>query len=432
MNFHTQFVCDRMSSLRVKTLESSKAILERYWKPRPREIRVPLNQALGSALAKDTVAKIDVPPFDRSAVDGYAVRSSDTFGAGEDSPIRLTCIGGLRAGRWPRTSLRAGQCMEIDTGAPMPKGADSVVAAEYATTDGRYVCIQRAVAPGENVATRGSDIRRGDRIARRGEVVTVADIGAFAAVGIDRVEVYARPRVAIISSGAELVKLGQRCGRGKIYDVNGPALCEAVRACGAEPVYLGIARDESRSIAKLIRKGLLTCDVVLFSGGTSAGAGDIAPKVVDRLGKPGVLVHGLAMKPGKPTFIALVRRKPIFGLPGYPVSALMVFDQLVAPYLRRLGGLPPIKPAKVRARLKSKILSARGRRELVPVKLTRGKEGLLAEPIFKDSGAITSLSLADGYIDVPLEREIIGEGEEVEVTLFRGEIHAQGSGSNWV
>ncbi|MDI6884490.1 MAG: molybdopterin-binding protein [Hadesarchaea archaeon] len=379
---------------------------------------MPLDGALGRVLAEDLVSKVDVPPFDRATYDGYAVRASDTFGAGEDSPRELTLVGQLWAGTWPKRRLRARECIEIATGAPMPNGSNAVVMVEHAIAKGKKVSVYRAVAPGENVTERGSDIRRRQRVARAGKRLTLADLGALAAVGVAGVRVFFKPKVAIISSGGELAKPGERLRPGMVYDVNGPALSVAVEACGAEPVYLGITPDRAPAIKALVRKGLKSCDLVLISGGSSAGAGDIVPKVVGGMGKPGVIVHGLAQKPGKPTFIAVVKGKPVFGLPGYPVSALMVFDQLVAGYLRELSGAPRPQRSIVRAKLAARVLSARGRRELVPVRLAKRGREVLVEPILKGSGAITSLSAADGYIEVPLERELIDEGEIVEVKLF--------------
>lgn len=407
--------------LRVRTLEDACATLEKHWKPSPGVIQAPPAEALGRSLAEDVVSEIDVPPFNRSALDGYVVRAADTFGAEEDSPVRLSCIGRLAAGEWYKGRLRRGLCLEISTGAPIPSGGDAVVGIEQTIADGRDIYIHRAVAPSENIAQRGSDIKKGEKIARRGEVLTLADMGALVSAGVRYVKVYVRPRVGVISSGDELIEVGKRLRMGKIYDTNGPVLCEMVKMCGAVPVYLGVAPDSPTQIRRFIMKALPSSDVVLLSGGSSAGAGDIIPWVVDQMGEPGVIVHGLAMKPGKPTFIAVLRGKPIFGLPGYPVSALMVFDQLVAPYLRRLSGLPSMKRAKIRARLTSKLLSARGRREFVPVKLIRKGEEFFAEPILKGSGAITSLSQADGYIDVPIEQEIVERGEFVEVFLFGGD-----------
>ena len=406
--------------LRVRALEETRVAFEKCWRPRPHLIDVPLDGASGHVLAEDIVSKVDVPPFDRAIFDGYAVRASDTFGAGEDSPIPLTRVGTLPAGTWPRIRLRRGQCIEVATGAPIPKGADAVVMVEHTVTRGKIINIYRAVSPGENVAKRGSDIRRGTKIMRSGKKITSTSIGLLAAAGIKRVKVYKPPRVAVISSGAELAKPGKRLKRGQIYDVNGPAISDAVRACGALPEYLGIAPDHASEIKRLVKKGLSSCDVVIISGGSSAGKGDVVPAAVDSLSEPGVLVHGLAMKPGKPTFLAVVQGKPVFGLPGYPVSALMMFDQLVAPYLRYMGGLPLAERKVERARLSTRILSARGRKQLVPVKLKRKTGELWAKPILKGSGAITALSEADGYIEVPLEVEIIDEGKVVEVVLFGG------------
>lgn len=406
--------------LKAKTLEKALGRLEKYWKPRPKVIEVPLASAGGLILAEDVVSKMDIPPFDRAAVDGYAVHASDTFGAREDSPVPLKCVGRLPAGTWSRVKLRAGQCFEIATGAPLPNGPDAVVMVEYAVAHKDVVNIHRAVAPGENIAKRGSELKRGAKVLRAGQRLSPPSIGTLAAVGIKTVKVRGRPKVAVISTGAELRPSGSKLGRGQIYDVNGPTICRAVEECGGEAEYLGIAGDQPSQIAGLVKKGLSSSDAVVISGGSSAGAGDIVPSIVDRLGRPGVIVHGLALKPGKPTFIAVVRSKPVFGLPGYPVSALIIFDQLVAPQLRRMASLPPLERKTVRAKLSMKILSARGRREFVPVELVHEGDGVRARPILKGSGAITALSAADGYIEVPLEEEIIEEGKMVRVMLFGG------------
>jgi molybdenum cofactor synthesis domain-containing protein len=408
--------------LRVMTLEETSSELTKHWKPQPKAINLPLSKAGGRVLAEDVFSKIDVPPFDRAAMDGYAIRAIDTFAAVEDRPIHLKFVGRLLAGNWsPRIHLHAGECIEIATGAPMPMGADAVVMVEHAMAREKTVDVYRAVAPGENVARRASEIKRGATVLRAGKRLTPSSIGTLAAIGEKMANVYKRPRVAVISSGAELRTPGSKLGRSQVYDVNGPTICRAVEDCGGETEYLGIARDQPSQIIKLVKKGISSSDIVIISGGSSAGSGDIVPSVVDSLGKPGVIVHGLALKPGKPTFVAVVRGKPVFGLPGYPVSALIVFDQLVAPYLRTIASLPPIQRKIVQATLSTKILSARGRREFVPVQLVRGSEGLNARPILKGSGAITALSAADGYIEVPLEEEIVREGELVKVVLF-GEI----------
>lgn len=407
--------------LRVMTLEEASGELKKHWRPQPNAINLPLDNAGGLVLADDVVSKIDVPPFDRAAVDGYAIRAVDTFAAGENHPIGLKFVGKLMAGNWPRFKLNPGECIEIATGAPIPMGADAVVMVEHAMARKKTIDVYRAVAPGENVARRASEIKRGAVVLSAGKLLFPPSIGTLAAIGTKIVKVYKRPRVAVISSGAELRAPGSKLGRGRVYDVNGPTICRAIEECGGEAEYLGITKDQPSQIAKLVKIGLSSSDVVVVSGGSSAGSGDIVPSVVDSLGKPGVIIHGLALKPGKPTFVAVVRGKPVFGLPGYPVSALIVFDQLVAPYLRLMADLPPIKRKIVQATLSTKILSARGRREFVPVQLVRESEGLIARPILKGSGAITALSAADGYIEVPLEVEIVSEGESVKVVLF-GEV----------
>jgi putative molybdopterin biosynthesis protein len=310
--------------------------------------------------------------------------------------------------------------MEISTGAPLPKGADSVVMVEHAAAMGNSVSIYRAVSPGENVAQKGSEIKRGAVILKAGQKLTPSMLGTIAAVGFRKVKVFRKPRVAVISTGAELKPPGSRLRRGQVYDVNGPTICSAVEECGGEARYWGIVPDRKSQIAGLVGRALLSSDLVLISGGSSAGAGDVVPAAVNSLGRPGVVVHGLALKPGKPTFIAVVRGKPIFGLPGYPVSALMIFYKLVTPYLRELAGLPPLEEKTALAKLSKKVLSARGRQEFIPVKLMRKRGELTATPILKGSGAITSLSTADGYFEVPLEKEIVHEGEIVRVSLLRG------------
>ncbi len=408
---------------RVVTLEEAKAALNRKWRARPRDALLPVSSSFGRVISSDVFSKVDVPPFDRATFDGYAVLASDTFGAAENSPVELKLSGSVMAGTWPKARVSSGSCVEIATGAPLPSGADAVLMSEYVVTQGKKVSVYRPISPGENISRRGSDIKKGQAVLRKLTRLTKIDIAVLAAVGVKKIKARRKPRVAIISSGSELVEPGKKLLPGQIYDVNSSSLIEAVRACGAEPVFIGIARDNAAAIRAAIEKGLRASDIVLISGGTSVGAGDISPRVINEMGKPGIIVHGLAMKPGKPAFIAVVKGKPIFGLPGYPVSALMVFDQLVADYLHGLSGVLREKLNIVVAKLSSRFISARGRKELVPVKLAEKGGQQLAEPILKGSGAITSLSTADGYIEIPLEREIVEEGETVEVKLFEGLHH---------
>ncbi|MEM4201832.1 MAG: molybdopterin-binding protein [Candidatus Hadarchaeum sp.] len=399
-------------------MEEAKAALSKFWRPKTSNVFISVSQAVGRVSSSVVRSRIDVPPFDRATYDGFAVRASDTFGAAENSPIELKLVGKVEAGTWPRMHLRPGSCAEITTGAPMPRGADAVVMSEYAVLGSASVTIYRAVSPWENVTKRGSDIKKGQIVVRRLKRLDLFDAAVLAAVGVKKIMVRERPKVSVISTGSELVEPGKRLRLGKIYDVNTTSLSESVKACGAEPVFLGIIPDRFSAIRAAVSKGIKVADVVLISGGSSVGAGDLTPQAIASLGKPGVIVHGIAMKPGKPTFIAVVKNKPIFGLPGYPVSALMVFDQLVADFLHELSGIPRNRQSVVQAKLAAKLLSARGRRELVPVKLVEKDGQKLAEPILKGSGAITSLSTADGYIEVPLEREMVDEGESVDVKLF--------------
>lgn len=406
--------------LRVVTLEDACSRLEEHWQPRPRVVEVTLGDAAGRVLAGDVRSEIDIPPFDRAAYDGYAVHALDTFGASENTPVKLTRRGELRAGERPELKVDEQECVEIATGAFLPEGADAVVMVEYANVNGDKVEVHRPVAPGENVTRQGSEARRGSKVLEVRRVITPPVLGTLAAAGVDRVKVYASPSVAVISTGDELVKPGSSLGSGQVYDVNGLTICGAVRRSGGKPTYLGVVEDDVSKVREALEEGLSKHDVVIISGGSSMSARDIVPEAVAGLDDSGVLVHGLAQKPGKPTLVAVAQGKPIFGLPGYPVSALMVFDQLVAPYLRRLSGLPSRRREILRAKLTTKILSARGRRELIPVSLRRENKVLLADPIRKGSGAITSLAKADGYISVPEEEEIVDEGTEVGVMLLGG------------
>ncbi len=404
--------------LQVVDLEEAKRILEKHWCPVPRAALVPLDEAFGSVLAEDVASPIDVPPFDRAAYDGFAVRASDTFGADGGQPRNLKLAGKVMAGTWLKKKINRKECVEITTGAPMPRGADAVVMAENATVENGTVLVRRAVSPSENVSERGSDIKSGKIVATKGKILNIRDIGAIAAVGVGRVRVISKPKVAIISTGSEILEPGSKLKPAKIYDSNGFTLSQAVKSCGCEAVRLGIVADRPAAIRVILKKALDECDAVLISGGTSAGSGDIVPEIVGKIGKPGVIVHGLSLKPGKPTFIGVAGGKPIFGLPGYPVSALMVFDKLVAPYLSKMAGIEVRGQIKIQARLSGKIISARGRTELVPVKLEFGKGGLKTSPLLKGSGSIVSLTSADGYIEIPRQQELVEEGEVVEVKLF--------------
>lgn len=393
----------------VRIEEASSALYSRF-KPLYRQEKVALSDALGRVLGVDIKAPMDVPPFDRASMDGYATRAADTYGASEGKPVSLKSLGYIAAGTPSKIVITAGKCSGIATGAPMPKGANCVVMVEHAEKSDGEIRISRPAHPGENVMRAGADIRKGEKILAKGTVLTPRETGVLAALGIDAVKVLARPRVAIISTGTELVEPGEPLVPGKIYDVNARSITDVVKGQGCIPEFLGVARggDELWRLLKGTRH-----DVVITTGGTSVGEEDVSRAVIEKLGE--VLVHGLAVKPGKPTLLADIRGKPFIGLPGYPTSALVVFYVLVAPFLRHLAGLPRLEPRKIRARLASRVFSARGRREYLPVSVANG----LASPILKGSGAITTLAGADGFVEIPERVEILEEGSEVDVVLFQ-------------
>ena len=394
-------------------------MLERHFKPRPLGVEVVgLESAWGRVLARDVAAPIDVPQFDRAAFDGYAVRSSDVAGADEHRPVELRVIGRVEAGEVPSFEVGPGEAAEVATGALIPRGADAVVMVEYAREEEGRVEVYRSVAPGENVYKAGSDVALGEVVLRRGTVLGYREIGVLASLGIERIEVYVRPRVAVVSTGNELVRPGAELELGKVYDVNTYSLSAAIRESGGVPIPMGVVPDEPSRIREVLERALEECDVVVTSGSTSAGAGDVMYELLDELGEPGVLVHGLKVKPGKPTIIAVCRGKPVFGLPGYPLSALIAYKVVADPVIRGISGYPRERKARVRARISASFVPERGRVNLVPVSLVaRGRE-LYAYPLVKGSGAISSLLLADGFVVVPEDVAFVERGDVYEVLLF--------------
>ncbi len=402
------------------TIEQAHSELYKHFKPQPASIdEVLTSDSIGRTLAQDVTAQIDVPGFDRAAMDGFAVIAEDTFGADDDNPKRLRIVGRCEAGQEISVLTKKGEAVEISTGAPVPRGADAVVMVEHTRLADSEVEIFRPVVPGENIAAAGSDIMAGELVLRRGETITPREIGVLAALGAEKVKVFRKPRVAILSTGNELLPPGAALAYAKVYDINASAIAASVVECGGEPVNLGIVPDDPAIMESKLRQALQEADMVLTSGSTSAGAGDLIYRIIDNLGKPGVLVHGISVKPGKPALVAVVDGRPLIGLPGYPTSALMIFHALVAPVLRTMSGLARRAMVVLDAKLAFKTMSAKGRRELLPVHLTRTATGeYLAYPTTGGSGAISSFSLSDGFIDIPDTVEFLEEGEPVKVNLF--------------
>ncbi len=380
--------------------------------------RVAVNEALGRVLAENVSAEVDSPPFDRSIVDGYAVNSADVYGASEASPVRLRVIGEVKIGTPPEIIVDSGSAARISTGAVIPRGADAVVMVEYTKELEKYVLIYRAVAPGENVSTAGSDAARGDVILRRGKMITPREIAALVGIGINIVRVYRRPRVAVYSVGDELVKNSHELRPGKVIDVNGPALTSLAAECGADARYYGILPDDYKTILHALSQVLANHDVVITSGSTSAGYGDVIYKVFSDLGR--VLIHGLNVRPGKPTVIGLSNNgKLLIGLPGFPLSAMIIFNVIVRPILVKMSGVLELEEWRtLRARFPFRMEAGGGKTEYIPVQIVETSTGLSAYPLLIGSGSTTALAISDGFITVSEERQFIEEDEEVQVTLF--------------
>jgi molybdopterin molybdotransferase len=405
------------------SLEETRRILRDALPERVREGRlgarpVGLAEAVGGVLDEAVTSAEELPPFDRSIMDGYAVRAQDTYGASEGLPAYLQVVGEVRMGEAAELSLSHQECASIPTGGMLPGGSDAVVMVEHTQPWGEgSIEVLRPVAPGDNIVRRSSDVAAGDRVLPAGHRVRPQDVSALAGLGIEEVMVR-RPRVGVLSTGGELVSHTSALAPGQIRDMNSPALRAAARALGAEPIDLGLVEDDTEALRGALERGLAEADIVLASGGTSVGVEDVIPEVIDSLGSPGVLVHGLAVKPGKPVVIALVGDVPVFGLPGHPTSCLVIFRELVAPLIRAATGAGDERAAPVRARLSRNCPSQAGREEFVPVVLEQQDAGWEASPITRPSSLISGLLRADGLVRVPASAEGLYAGDEVEVERF--------------
>jgi putative molybdopterin biosynthesis protein len=404
------------------SLDKAMQILEQQFNAKPVGVeQFSLSQAHQRVLAKDIKAPLNVPPFNRATVDGYAVKARDTFGADEEHPITLKLRGRVTIGEMPEIVVEEKTTVGIVTGAPLPSGADAVVMVEYTIQKNNFVSIYHPVSKEENVMETGSDICKGETIIKKNQTLSSRDIGVLAALGFTKVDVYKRPRVAVISTGTEIVEPGEPLPLGKIYDINAYTISAAVQECGGQPLNFGIIPDEIDELKAVLKKALNSADIVMTSGGVSVGPMDVVPKVLNMLGEPGVIVSGIAIKPGKPTTIAIVDGKPIFSLPGHPTSSLLLFHILVRSIILKMAGRRRETPFTVKATTSEKMFQAKGRRTFVMVNLTRDRSGkLLAKPVLLGlSGAITTLSKADGFVIIPERRQFINAGEEVTVYLLK-------------
>jgi len=380
-------------------------------KPIERTERISLERAVGRVLASDVKADMDVPPFDRSAMDGYAVKAEETFEASQFNPVKLNVVGVLHAGESSNKPIKKGECIRIATGCPIPPGADAVVMMEFTEEKNGIAYIFKPVHPGANIARKGEDIKKGEAILKKGDLLSPAKIGVLASLGHKDVLVYQKPRVAVISTGSEIRDPGSQLEKGQIYDVNSYTLTSILLENGASVTRSPIVPDVIDKVRSAVLR-YLDHDLIVFSGGSSVGERDVLVKVVEELGE--LIFHGVQIKPGKPTLFGLVDGKPILGMPGYPTSCLSNAYLFLVPAIRKMARLPPKIPRKVKAKMGVRVVSASGREQFLTVKIKNG----VVYPAFKASGDITSLANADGYIILPVNLDVIEKGEEVTVTLF--------------
>ena len=388
-----------------------------------------VQDSLNRILAEDVTAAASVPSFEKSAMDGYAVIAEDTFGSSQTNPRLLRLVGESKIGELPKEILRKGETAAIATGAPVPQGADAVVMVENTKRlDTGDVEIYAAVAPGENISHIGEDVKQGMVVLERGRKLKPSDLGLLVSLGRKNINVVRKPKVGVLSTGNELSET-LPVTAGKIADVNRPMLMAMVEDCGGAPIDLGIARDDSEEISKKIKRGLTSADLVLVTAGTSVGKGDLVPDIINALGKPGMLVHGIAMRPSLPTGLAVVNGKPVVSLPGLPVSATIAFSVFVQPLILKMLGTEQDPQPKIRGRATKRIVGVPGFRTFIRV-LVREKEGKLSvEPLrAPGSGMLTTLTRANGMVVIPENVEGYDEGAEVEVQLFRPIERGEGSG----
>jgi len=393
------------------SFEEAQRVVEANIKPITKVETVDIDSAMGRVLAEDVIASLSAPPFDRAAMDGYAVKAEDTFGSGQFNPRALELVGALNAGETPEDRVNAGKCIQIATGAMMPEGADAVVMVEDTEAENDRVRIFKPVYPGANVGKKGEDIKAGELVLGRGFVLDAGKIGVLASQGITEIKVYEKPKVAVLPSGEEVVEVGKDLKQGQVYDINSHTVATVVKENGGVPTRFGIVGDKREEIRSKIAEALKS-DLVVISGGSSVGERDLLVDVLQDWGE--VLFHGIQVKPGKPTIFAMIDGKPLMGMPGYPTSCLINTYLFLLPAIRKMANLPPRRGETVEAKLGRRVPGSVGRKQFLTVKIA-GDE---AVPVFKESGAITSIAEADGYIEIAENIDLLEKGEPVTVTLF--------------
>jgi molybdopterin molybdotransferase len=415
---------DMLGRAGITPVEEALTLLAQHLETTSKEVeKLALDKALGRILHSELRSPENLPPHPRATMDGYAVRARDTFGASEQLPCYLEITGEVQMGELPRRGPAPGTCYRIATGGFLPPGTDAVVMLEHTVnTEAGMIEVVRSVAEGGNVIAAGEDLGKGNVLLPAGHRLRPQDLGLLAGVGITRVNVRGRVRAGVLSTGDEVVRYDVSPPAGKVRDINGVVLSAMAEELGCRANYYGIAPDEESGFRALAFRALAENDLLLFSGSSSVGARDLGERILDSLGEPGVIVHGVAMKPGKPVIIAFARGKPMFGLPGHPVSASVAFEVFVRPAIQRLAGmgdseLPPRR--RLTVRLMRNINSASGRRDYIRVQLRPTPEGETgAHPVLGKSGAVSTLVRAHGYLIVDESIQGLEQGRLVEVHLF--------------
>jgi len=393
------------------SFEDALSLVMSNVQPISRTETLPLDELKGRVISENVVSKIDVPSFNRAAMDGYAVIASDTYGASESGPRTLRLAAEVHAGDFAGRELQRGECAQVATGSMLPPRADAVVMVEFTERTQAGVEIRRPIHPEGNISKKGEDIRRGETVLKDGDLITPAKVGVLAALGTDHARVYQKPSVVIIPTGSEVVEVGSERREGQVYDINSHTIAAVVSENGGYPVMWKSVPDLEEALLRSVSEAL-RYDMLVFSGGSSVGSRDMMGQIFSRLGR--VLFHGVQVKPGKPTLFAIVEDKPVFSMPGYPTSCLSNAYLFLVPAVRKMARLPPKREIKVKARLSKRLTCTLGRKQFLTVQLKQG----VAVPVFKESAAITSMSAANGYIVIPPNVESLEKNQEVEVTLF--------------
>ncbi len=406
---------------KVKTSEEVLEIIARFG-PLGDET-IPIENALGRILSKNVSAPEDLPGFSRSSMDGYAVKAKDTYGATENLPALFDVIGEVTMGQIPTFTIASGQTVRISTGGMLPQGADGVVMLEYChLLDEKTIEISRTISPLENVIQPNDDFKKGATVLESGRTLRPQDIGVMAGLGISKISAFRRPRVAIISTGDEVVPIDQKPFPGQVRDINSYTLSTFCQQTGAESIFLGLCTDRFEPLREMIEKGLEQADTVWISGGSSMGARDLTLKVLESFEDMELLVHGISISPGKPTIIARIGTNALFGLPGHVVSAMVVAEVFLTPFIGRLSGIKDVSAMsrlEVTAELSQNIESASGRDDYIRVRLVKKGDKLIAEPIFGKSGLISTLVKANGLLKIDRNTEGLYEGQMVNVMIFQ-------------